>query len=371
MGEMSAGTAKPIQQVVVSGKYSMITRIFLLLCILVAVAYVGNSWLSWRQAGADQASNEQTVIRSLGIIEPSAKHLSSQFTDTQGTLLADAPKDPSQLINPDTLVVGHLEDSDNDSPEISWKAFNAHLAKATGKKVVELIYDNGPEQMSRIRAGEVSVVALHAADVPFLVNNYGYHPVAVLGAKDGAIGNRFDLLVPAASPMQHADDLRGHTLTCSAPSSIVGYRAAVALLMQNQNLRPNVDYFINWSLKQKDSVRGIAKGEYEAAAVSDDKLQSMLAKGDINISEYRILYQSDVIPRTTIGYFYNLKPELAAKIKDAILAFNPSGSSDETPARFLPIDYKKDFALVREIDDRFDPRLDSKTKVKKTATTAP
>ena len=81
-----------------------------------------------------------------------------------------------------------------------------------------------------------------------------------------------------------------------------------------------------------------------------------------------------MIPRTTIGYFYNLKPEFAAKVQDAIKTYVGGDATGATtrPLRFLPVDYKKDFQLVREIDDRFDPRFDYKTKkAAATATTAP
>ena len=92
-----------------------------------------------------------------------------------------------------------------------------------------------------------------------------------------------------------------------------------------------------------------------------------------------------MIPRTTIGWFYNLKPELADKFRTAILGFRPaataaaaadtsdSGDSDKDvrALHFIPIDYKKDFDLVRTIDASFDPRLDAKTKARVTATTNP
>lgn len=38
---------------------------------------------------------------------------------------------------------------------------------------------------------------------------------------------------------------------------------------------------------------------------------------------------------------------------------------------FIPIDYKKDFEVVRTIDASFDPRLDAKSKMVASATTNP
>jgi phosphonate transport system substrate-binding protein len=140
--------------------------------------------------------------------------------------------------------------------------------------------------------------------------------------------------------------------------------------MENQGLRPNVDYSVIFSLKQATSIEGLAKGEYEAAAVSDDKLQSLLQAGTVSPNAYRVIYKSEVIPRTTIGWFYNLKPELADKVKQAILTYVPKPDSNDpsaVPLHFIAIDYKKDFQTVREIDDRFDPRFNAKAKAKQTA----
>ncbi len=118
--------------------------------------------------------------------------------------------------------------------------------------------------------------------------------------------------------------------------------------MREENLRPNVDYDITWSLGQKHSITGVAEKKYEAAAVSDDRLQSLLADGTIQNSQLKIIYQSPVIPRTTIGCFYNLKPALADQIRQAIVSLGGSSATTAPDAlHFLDVDYKRDFQFVR------------------------
>jgi phosphonate transport system substrate-binding protein len=335
------------------------------LCLLAAIVYSADAVRRTLQASEQTKQTDADVVQSAGLVTPVTKGLAPGFTDSQGRLLADPPSDASQLSDPQTIVFAHLPPSDKDSEtaaDVSWPQFEAHLSAVTGRKVTDMTFDNSPEQLAMIKQGQITLVSMHPADAPFLVNNFGYQPVAVLGDQNAASGNHLDIMVPAKSTITTLDELRDHTLTCTAPSSITGYRAAIALLMELNGLRPNVDYFINWSLKQKDSIQGIVSGQYEAAAISDDKLQSMLKNGDVTDSSYRIIYRSDTIPRTTIGYFNNLNPDLAAKVRDAVQSFAPDASSADTAVRFISVDYKKDFQLVREIDDRFDPRLDAKTK---------
>jgi phosphonate transport system substrate-binding protein len=340
----------------------MVARLALFLCLVAAIVYSGNAYWQTRAADENRTVTEASAVRAMGLVSADAKHLSAGFTDSQGTLLADPPTDPSKLVDPATLVLAHLDETDADTAIVDWVPFVDHLAKVTGKKVELLTVDNGPAAIDRIKSGQINLIALHAADVPFLVNNAGYQPVGVVANDSGATGNRMDLLVRSGSPINSPADLKGKTLTCTGPLSIVGYRAAVALLMQNQGLRPNVDYYICWSLGQTSSIKGVADGTYEVAAVSDEKLHSALEKGTVKESSYHMIYQSDVFPRTAIGYFYNLKPDLAAKVRDAVLTYKPVATGEGKPMHFAPVDYKKDFALVRTIDDRFDPRLENKAK---------
>jgi phosphonate transport system substrate-binding protein len=141
------------------------------------------------------------------------------------------------------------------------------------------------------------------------------------------------------------------------------------MLSQDAELRPDVDYFISFSHGQKRSIEGLKAGEFEIAALSDDKVQSLQRAGSLAPTDYRIVYQSEVIPRLTIGYVYNLKPELAVKVTKAILDFkNEKGAKDEDSGesmRFYPVDYKHDFEFVRRIDDSFDPRFSKATKNKR------
>jgi phosphonate transport system substrate-binding protein len=308
--------------------------------------------------------SQALMVENIGVTAPVRKHLAAQFSDKRGRMLADPPSDAAKLVDPETLVVAYGEDSDLEVQPIDWPGFQSDLAAATGKHVETRIYQNTPDEVAEILAGKIHVIALHAADTPYLVNNAGFIPVAIVGSDSGAEGNRLDIAVAPTSQIKSLADFKGHTLTCTTPASITGHRAAVALLLQETGLRPDVDYTITFSLGQKRSVLGLVEGEYEAAALSDDKLRSLLKSQRLKESDYRMIFQSQVIPRFAIGYVYNLQPELAAKVGDAILGFkNENGSVGEDnpkPMHFVAVDYKKDFEFVRKIDESFDPRLGPK-----------
>jgi phosphonate transport system substrate-binding protein len=335
---------------------------------LVAIACAGYKSILARS----ELNDSQEILSSrFGVQAPRAKHLAPEYTDQNGDLLADRPTVPSKLLEPDTLVVGYGEDPDLDVQPVNWENFKQHLARITGKAVETRVYNNSPGDVLAFKEGKIHVVALHAADAPYIVNNAGFIPIAVLGGAEGAIGNHLDLIVPSQSQIKSLADLKRHTLTTTSTASITGHRAAVAVLLQSAGLRPDIDYLISYSFSQTRSIVGIANGDLEAAAVSDDKLKTLLKDGRAKPSDYQIIYESQVIPRFTIGYAYNLHPELAAKVTQGIVEFkNEDATSDENepPMHFVPINYQRDFEFVRKIDESFEPRLGPKpAKLKATS----
>ena len=52
---------------------------------------------------------------------------------------------------------------------------------------------------------------------------------------------------------------------------------------------------MTYSHGQARSIRGLLKGQFDVAAISDDSLQQMLAENKITASDYRLIYESQVI----------------------------------------------------------------------------
>jgi phosphonate transport system substrate-binding protein len=84
----------------------------------------------------------------------------------------------------------------------------------------------------------------------------------------------------------------------------------------------------------------------------------MEARGVVKPEQTKVIYKSQSFPSTGYGYIYNLKPELAEKIKQAFFTFVWEGStlaaefgkSNPAQEKFMPITYKQHWQVVREID---------------------
>jgi phosphonate transport system substrate-binding protein len=127
------------------------------------------------------------------------------------------------------------------------------------------------------------------------------------------------------------------------------------MLMKKHDLKPERDYSWRFSYDHRDSIQGVAEKKFEAAAVASDILAQMIAEGKVADNAIRTVYESEQFPPGVIGVAYNLKPELQAKIKQALVDFDWTGSglaakySASGYVKFAPVNYKDDWAAVREI----------------------
>jgi phosphonate transport system substrate-binding protein len=81
----------------------------------------------------------------------------------------------------------------------------------------------------------------------------------------------------------------------------------------------------------------------------------MIERKVFDPAKIRSIYKSETFPTTGYGYAHNLDPKLVEKIKEAFLKFPWEGSAlaaeFKKEGKFIPIDYKKDWAVLRKIDE--------------------
>ena len=83
----------------------------------------------------------------------------------------------------------------------------------------------------------------------------------------------------------------------------------------------------------------------------------MIDRGVVSDDQLVVLYTSQTFPTTGYGIVYNLTPELQAKIQEAFFSFDWAGSALEAEfsksgeAQFIPITFKDDWAVIRQIDE--------------------
>jgi phosphonate transport system substrate-binding protein len=281
--------------------------------------------------------------------------LDKAYCDRDGDLTADTPTDPKKIVNPPTLIFSYTPVEDPAVYQKVWDGFIKHLEKTTGKKVVFFPVQSNAAQYEAMRSGRLHVAGVNAGGNALAVNCAGLVPFAMMASKNGSFGYEMEIIVPADSPIKSPADLKGHKVAFTDATSNSGYKAPSAILKADFHLESKRDYEPVFSGKHDNSILGIVNKDYEAAAVANSVLNRMIDRKVFDPAKIRSIYKSQTFPTTGYGYAYNLDPKLVEKIKEAFFTFPWEGSALQAEfkkeGKFIPIEYKKDWAVLRKIDE--------------------
>jgi phosphonate transport system substrate-binding protein len=295
-----------------------------------------------------------SLLAALG----SAHALDTRYQDVNNDLLADAPTDPKLWVDPATLVFAFTPVEDPAVYAKVWDSFVEHLANVTGKKVLFFPVQSNAAQIEAMRAGRLHVAGFNTGSVPLAVSCSGFVPFTMMASKDNRFGYEMEIITYPGSGIDKIEDIKGKKMAFSSETSNSGYKAPSALLRSQYNMEAGKDYITVFSGKHDNSILGVANKDYPAAAVASSVKLRMEARGVVKPEQTRVIYKSQTFPTTGFGYVYNLKPELAEKVKAAFYNFNWEGtalakefSKSEPPQeKFIPISYKDTWQVVRDID---------------------
>jgi phosphonate transport system substrate-binding protein len=281
--------------------------------------------------------------------------LDKAYCDRNGDLVADLPTDPKKIVNPSTLIFSYTPVEDPAVYQKVWDGFLKNLEKVTGKRVVFFPVQSNAAQYEAMRSGRLHIAGVNAGGNALAVNCAGYVPFAMMAAKDGSFGYEMEIIVPADSPIRAPADLKGHKVAFTDATSNSGFKAPSAILKADFNLEAKRDFEPVFSGKHDNSILGVVNKDYEAAAVANSVLNRMIDRKVFDPAKIRSIYKSQTFPTTGYGYAHNLDPKLVDKIKEAFFGFPWEGSAlaaeFKKEGKFIPIEFKKDWAVLRKIDE--------------------
>lgn len=348
---MSDATSAPSGKPQPSHSLSRILAIVLPIAVLGVIALVWSLSLESR-ARSDMAS---IVMGRMFLAEPLPTSGQMAFTDADNDMVADPPTDPAKLLNPDVLVFSYVATEEAGPPEETWAEIGAALKQKINKDIKLVHYKTADEQLAALKNGELHIVGLNTGLVQKAVEQDGFVPLCTFGRSDGSWGYTMEFLVPAGSSIKKLEDIKGHKVTFTTLDSNSGCKAPLVLLKEKCNLLPERDYQIGFSQGHEDSIKNVAAKVYEVAPIASDVLARMVEKKEVDPAAVVSIYKSERFPPATIGYLYNLTPELRDGIRDTLLNFDWKGTGLEKEfgpetVKFVPVKYKDDWANTRRID---------------------
>ena len=282
-------------------------------------------------------------------------NLDKRYCDDDGDLVADTPTDPSQWIDPDTLIFSYTPVEDPSVYENVFGEFMTYLADKTGKKVKWYGAESYAAQVEAMRSGRLHVAGISTGPTVFGVNLAGYVPIAIMGKDDGRFGYKLQLITHMDSDIKKVPDIKGRKVAHVTPSSNSGNQAPRALF-KSMGVTPDKDYKVIYSGKHDNSIMGVANKDYEAAPIASSVLDRMHDKGVVDKTKLRIIWESKLFPTTSYGFAHNLHPDLKRQITYAFLSFDWTGTAlkkefGKKSDRFISISFKDHWTDIRTIQE--------------------
>jgi phosphonate transport system substrate-binding protein len=282
--------------------------------------------------------------------------LDARFCDADGDLVADAPKDPSKLVDPPVLIFAYTPVEDPAVFAMVWDGFLAHMTKLTGKRVQFFPVQSNAAQIEAMRAGRLHIAGFNTGSNPLAVNCAGLVPFAMMAHADDSFGYEMEIITYPGSGVNKVEDIKGKTMAFTAQTSNSGFKAPSALLKAEFKMVAGTDFKPVFSGKHDNSILGVANKDYPAASIANSVLKRMISRGVVKEDQFKSVYKSQTFPTTGYGHVYNLKPELAAKVREAFFTYPWEGSElkkefeKSGEAKFIPITYKNHWDVIRKID---------------------
>ena len=283
--------------------------------------------------------------------------LDSRYSDADGDLIADIPSDPSEQIDPDTLIFAYTPVEDPAVYAEVWSGFLEHLSEVTGKEVQFFPVQSNAAQIEAMRAGRLHIAGFNTGSNPIAVACAGFRPFTIMASADGSFGYEMEIITYPGSGIEKVEDIKGGKLAFTSETSNSGFKAPSAILKADYGMLPGEDFEPVFSGKHDNSILGVANKDYPAAAIANSVLARMLQRDVVTEDQIVSIYKSQTFPTTGYGIVYNLKPELHEQIQEAFFSFDWEGSKlmeefeKSGEAQFIPITFKEHWEVIRKIDD--------------------
>ncbi len=282
--------------------------------------------------------------------------LDAKYCDRNGDLLADAPTDPADWANPDTLIFAYTPVEDPAVYEEAWSDFLTYMEEVTGKDVLFFPVQSNAAQIEAMRSGRLHIAGFNTGSNPLAVNCAGFNPFTIMASLDGGFGYEMEIITYPGSGIESVEDIRGGVLAFTSPTSNSGFKAPSAILMSDFNMAADVDFEPAFSGKHDNSILGVANQDYPAAAIANSVMSRMISRDVISADDVISIYKSQTFPTTGFGVAHDLDPELAAKVREAFFTFDWEGTSlqaefeKSNEGQFLEMTYQEFWEVIRKID---------------------
>lgn len=156
--------------------------------------------------------------------------------------MADIPTDPSEWIEPDTLIFAYTPVEDPAVYRDAWVEFMDHLSQVTGEDAVIFPVQSNAAQIEAMRSRRLHIAGFNTGSNPLAVNCAGFRPFAIMASADGNFSYEMAIITYPGSGVEDIGDIKGGKIAFSSPNSNSGFKAPSALLKGDYDMLSDRDF---------------------------------------------------------------------------------------------------------------------------------
>ncbi|WP_249869627.1 phosphate/phosphite/phosphonate ABC transporter substrate-binding protein [Oceanobacillus saliphilus] len=244
---------------------------------------------------------------------------------------------------PDELVIGVVPSEDQTSVSPRVEQFAEELSEELDVDIEVFMGTNYNAVIEGLRNEHVDI-AFFGPFAYILANERSGAEVFAIGAKsEDEISYQSAFIVPADSEVQELADLEGKDFLFVDPASTSGHifpRSAVIDEMGITNEEVD-DFFgnVSFSGSHDASILSVINGDVDGAAIATDVMDAMIAQGQIDENDFKIIHSSDDIPRGPDAYRSDLPDDLKEAIREFYYSYEDEQYFEERGINgFYPIE---------------------------------
>jgi len=219
------------------------------------------------------------------------------------------------------IRIGYMICNSLPESKARFEPITSYLSEKLGRQL-ESVYVNTFDFEDLVQDKEVEFT--HTNSILYIIFHKEYGVELIATERRGRHGYRdtgtiFSL---KKSGIRNFDDMREKTMIFGPALAPFGYMAQYYIMLNN-GFDPEEDlayYAIPWgSFKHEKVIYGVQFGGYDVGAAPRIDLDQMAEEGKIALDDFHIIAESIPMPYCTVGAMPHVDPDLAQKVKEALL----------------------------------------------------
>lgn len=220
----------------------------------------------------------------------------------------------------------------------------SYLAKETGYRVEYVSSLSYSNFLSTVESSKADLGFHNALIYGILVNTRDAYPLAQAVGSNGSRMQRGIIITHRESTIHHMSDLRNKRVMVASKKAVSGYLAQIADCLE-VGINPDKDLNIIIGARQDEVIKKVLRKDVDAGFVREDVLRAV--EKMVDVSQIRIVHHTKYYPNWVVSAFRETDPEVALRIKAALLNLNEANSEHRKILQLIGL---KGFAESKDSD---------------------